>query len=221
MSYSDSEIKDDTKMRPKKYVKIVREICHRRKSNVYKKDLKKKEKYALLYLEIRLVSAVNTNNVDLARFLLKRNASPDTTDIESRSVLHIAVSRGYSEIVELLLEYGANPNKRDIIQNTPLHLAACVHNLKIVTMLINAKADVSCLDLHGRNPFQLASSKLQRLQKSWKEGAIEMIKLKEELKEVIIKKKIEVIILFYWRDFWLFLLYNLYGLILGMYRIGY
>ncbi|CAG9859598.1 unnamed protein product [Phyllotreta striolata] len=191
MSYSDSELEDEGKTKSKKCIDtfyrpkraIRRTILRTNKLDI--KTANRKNQLNRQYLEIRLVGAVNLNNVDLARTLLKSGVSPDTIDSECRSVLHIAVSRGYSDLVELLLKHGANPNKRDIIQNTPLHLAACVHNLKIVTMLINAKADVSCLDMHGRNPFQLASSKLQRLQHFWKEGAIEMIKLKEELKEVV------------------------------------
>ncbi|CAG9824499.1 unnamed protein product [Phaedon cochleariae] len=184
MSNSGDESKDDLKRRNKKQL----HINFKAKKNTVIDDFKLKRRLEVLeplFLEIRLMRAVITHNTEVVENLLKSGVSANSTDSDGRSALHVAVSRGYVDIVELLLSHGADPNKRDIIQNTPLHLAACVHNLTIVSMLINAKADVSCLDLHGRNPFQLASSKLQILQKGWKEGAIEMIKLREELKQVV------------------------------------
>lgn len=137
-----------------------------------------------LWKEVRLVTAVNNHDTDRVKFLLDSGANANSTDTDMRSVLHIAVSKGYADIVEVLLQHGADPNKRDLIQNTPLHLAACIHNFSIISMLINAKADVSCLDLQGRSAFNLASSKLKILQSGWREGAIEMIKLREELQQV-------------------------------------
>ncbi|KAG5874973.1 hypothetical protein JTB14_026374 [Gonioctena quinquepunctata] len=183
MSHSDSEIKDDTKSKIRNQLHM--EFKAKNKIKTPEEIWKLEKRLRPYYQEIRLLEAVNTNNTEEVKRLLQRGVSPNSTDFEMRSALHVAVSRGYADIVELLLDHGADPNKRDMIQNTPLHLAACVHNLSIISMLINAKADVSCLDLHGRNPFQLASSKLQLLQRGWREGTIEMIKLREELKQVV------------------------------------
>ncbi|XP_050311621.1 ankyrin repeat domain-containing protein 54-like [Anthonomus grandis grandis] len=192
MSHSDSEIKDVLKdkrhkqlqleFRTKKRIggepplKTITKIVLSKRKSLYLDPIKQ---------EFRLVRAVSLNNTNEVKRMLDQGVSPNSMDNERRSALHVAVSKGYSEIVKLLLHYGADPNKRDMIQNTPLHLAACVHNLPIISMLINAKADVSCLDLHGRNPLQLASSKLQILRKGWRDGSIEMVKLREELQQVI------------------------------------
>lgn len=185
MSHSDSEVKDDVmeKVRRLKKQLHIEFKAKRKMTTAY--DLRQlKKKLNPIYQEIKLIQAVNTHHTEEVRNLLESGVSANSTDTEQRSGLHIACSKGYADIVELLLKYGADPNKRDMIQNTPLHLAACIHNYPIISMLINAKADVHSLDSHGRNPFQLASSKLQMLQKGWRQGAIEMIKLREELQQV-------------------------------------
>ncbi|KAJ8933683.1 hypothetical protein NQ318_011459 [Aromia moschata] len=183
MSHSDSEIKDDIKDKIRKQLHI--EFKAKKKITTPEHIRSLRRKLQPIYQEIKLVQAVNLHNTEEVKKLLDCGVSPNSTDTEMRSALHVAVSKGYTDIVKLLLVHGADPNKRDIIQNTPLHLAACVHNFAIISMLINAKADVSCLDIHGRNPLQLASSKLQILQRGWREGAIEMIKLREEVQQVV------------------------------------
>lgn len=134
--------------------------------------------------EQRLLRLVSVHNTEAVEKLLESGVNANCCDRQLRSALHIAASRGYADIVESLLKHGADPNKRDIIQNTPLHLAACTSNLKIITLLINGGANIRSLDLHGRNPLQLAESKLQLLQRSWCEGAIEMIQVRSQIKEV-------------------------------------
>lgn len=151
-------------------------------NNEFKKILKNRPHPELE--EQRLLLAVTTNNTEKVQKLLESGVSANSTDRQKRSALHLAASRGYIEIVKLLLHHGADPNKQDIIQNTPLHLAACINNLQIVTLLLNAGADVRSLDIYGRNPLQLAESKLQLLQRSWREGAIEMVHLRSQLQMV-------------------------------------
>lgn len=147
------------------------------------KEILKTRLYPVLQ-EQRLLLAVTTNNTKRVQTLLQQGVSANSADRQSRSALHLAASRGYVDIVRLLLAYGADPNRRDVIQNTPLHLAACLNNLEIVTMLLKAGADAKSIDIYGRNPLQVAKSKLQLLQKGWKEGAIEMVQLKSQLQMV-------------------------------------
>lgn len=185
MSHSDSEVKDDVMEKVRRLKKQLHIEFKAKRKQTTSYDLRQlKKKWNPVYQEVRLIQAVNTHHTEEVRRLLESGVSANVTDTEKRSGLHIACSKGYADIVELLLKHGADPNQRDMIQNTPLHLAACVHNYPIISMLINAKADVHSLDSHGRNPFQLASSKLQMLQRGWRQGAIEMIKLREELQQV-------------------------------------
>ncbi|XP_060520297.1 ankyrin repeat domain-containing protein 54 [Cylas formicarius] len=185
MSHSDSEIRDTIKKRKQFDPKLKFKALAKYNKRQLRFEGALKHRLEPIYYELRLIRAVNTYNTEQVKKLLENGVSPNSTDYEGRSALHIAVSKGYADVVQLLLGYGADPNKRDILQNTPLHLAACVHNLPIISMLLNAKADASSLDIHGRNPLQLASSKLDILRRSWREGSIEMVKLRAELVQVI------------------------------------
>lgn len=127
---------------------------------------------------------VTTNNTDQVEHMLSLGCNPNSADTFGRSALHVAVSKGYTDIVRLLLGHGADPNIGDKWCNTPLHLAACSHNLAIINLLLDAGADVERLDVHGRNPLQLAETKLQLLQRGWKQGAVEMDQLRTDLKLV-------------------------------------
>ncbi|KAK9744854.1 Ankyrin repeats (3 copies) [Popillia japonica] len=179
MSHSDSELKSDQKLRLKRVV-----FKPRRKGNPALVAALKTHLHPELQ-EQRLLKAVSVHNTEDVEKLLHMGVSPNSCDRQLRSALHIAASRGYADIVDLLLKYGADANKRDIIQNTPLHLAACMSNLKIITLLINGGANIRLLDLYGRNPLQLAESKLQLLQRSWHAGAIEMLQVRAEIKEIV------------------------------------
>ncbi|GJQ87427.1 hypothetical protein Trydic_g14569 [Trypoxylus dichotomus] len=179
MSHSDSELKTDQKRRVKRPIfKAKRKCCP---------DLVNALKTHLLpeFQEQRLLKAVSVHNTEAVDKLLQLGVSANSCDRQLRSALHIAASRGYADIVELLLKYGADANNRDIIRNTPLHLAACTSNLKIITLLINGGANIRSLDLHGRNPLQLAEGKLQLLQRKWHEGAIEMVQVRAQIKEIV------------------------------------
>ncbi|CAH0546238.1 unnamed protein product [Brassicogethes aeneus] len=193
MSCTNSEIEDDepqSKTQPSLWKPHITHMEFKAKKKVNPDELKViKRAYTLnktaIDQGIKLIQAVNYNNTQEVEKLLDSGVDPNSNDRELRSALHIAVSKGYADIVELLLNYGADPNKRDVIQNTPLHLAVCLPNLAVITKLINAKADVRSINLHGRNPLELASSKLTILQRGWREGAIEMVKLRSEIRQVI------------------------------------
>lgn len=193
MSHSDSEVREDLKRKIHKKLHVAMKAKNKMGNTKefltsWSNNRPAQAHIKSILQEIKLMEAVNTNNTDRLQSLLESGVDPNTTDGEMRSALHVAASKGYQDCVKLLLHYGADPNIRDSVRNTPLHLAACVHSLPVISMLINANADVTCLDIHGRNPLHLVSSKLQILQKGWREGAIEMVKLKFELQQVRIHR---------------------------------
>lgn len=177
-SYSDSEIKK---------VGNFHTICKR-----YKKHQRRKWKCIIKTTHIpelqqkRLFDAIKLNDVERVIDLLRDDVDPNARDLQCRSALHIACSKGYCNIVSLLLEYGANPNIRDIMQNTPLHLAACTSNLYVIEILIRGGADIRLLDKHGKTPLQLAESKMQIMKHNWKSGAVEMKPIRAQMQQVII-----------------------------------
>lgn len=181
MSHSDSELnKSRDEFRKKLHVELKAKNLMNRLSHSQYTNLKK----SIPLRHARILNAAGQNNVEVVTTQLNLGASPNCSDIHGRSALHIAASKGYTDVVKLLLERGANPNVKDKLKNTPLHLAACTHNLSVISLLLQAGADVRKLDLYGKNPLQLAQSKLQLLQRSWREGSIEMIQVRAELQLV-------------------------------------
>lgn len=99
--------------------------------------------------------------------------------------MNIFIYRGFEAIVHLLLEHGADPNKRDIIGNTPLHLAAVTSKISVVTLLLKAGTNVHSLDKYGCSPLRIAQKKLRMLQEYGKPLQEDMLKIKEEVHNII------------------------------------
>ncbi|CAK9803994.1 Ankyrin repeat domain-containing protein 54 [Anthophora quadrimaculata] len=107
----------------------------------------------------RMRVAAATNNTIMMRNCLSCGVTPNNCNIQGRTPLHIASSRGYTEIVRLLLEYGADSNLQDCVGNTPLHLAAATGQISVITLLLNAGTDPMCLNHDGDSPVQLVQTK--------------------------------------------------------------
>ncbi|KAL2747674.1 ankyrin repeat domain-containing protein 54 isoform X1 [Vespula maculifrons] len=137
------------------------------------------------FLERKMRLAAYTNNIELMRRLLNTGVSPDSRDEQGRTPLHLASCRGFEAIVHLLLEHGADPNKRDIIGNTPLHLAAVTSKISVVTLLLKAGTNVHSLDKYGCSPLRIAQKKLRMLQEYGKPLQEDMLKIKEEVHNII------------------------------------
>lgn len=62
----------------------------------------------------------------MARMLLKRGCSVNSTSSAGNTALHVMVMRGRVDCVMVLLTHGANADARGEHGNTPLHLAMSV-----------------------------------------------------------------------------------------------
>lgn len=65
------------------------------------------------------------------------------------SPLHIAASRGYTDIVETLLDRGAKIDSLDSSDRTALIVAVSRSNYKVVQLLLNRGAKVNIEEIHG------------------------------------------------------------------------
>ncbi|CAK9803992.1 Ankyrin repeat domain-containing protein 54 [Anthophora quadrimaculata] len=108
----------------------------------------------------RMRIAAATNNTIMMKRLLSCGVTPNNCDIQGRTPLHIASSRGYTEIVRLLLEYGADASYQDCLGT-----------------------DSSCLNRDGYTPLQLVQMKLKFLQNCSEDEDI--IKMKEEVQTIV------------------------------------
>ena len=69
--------------------------------------------------------------------------------------MHIAASRGYTDIVETLLDRGAKIDSLDSSDRTPLILAVSRAHVKVVQLLIKRGAKVNIEEIHGNNSFSI------------------------------------------------------------------
>lgn len=67
-----------------------------------------------------------------------------------KTCLHVAASRGHSQVVSLLLANGAVVDSKDVTGRTPLYDAP---SIECVELLIDHGADVHVQDLYGMSPF--------------------------------------------------------------------
>lgn len=82
------------------------------------------------------------DKVDIARYLLSKNADPNTPDVEGETALYSAARYGHTEIVRLLAEAKADVNHAyGDFGETPLH--AAISHPDTVSALLECGADAS------------------------------------------------------------------------------
>lgn len=113
--------------------------------------------------ETPLQTAVDNNNPEFVKELLKHGANPNhkMNDNLKRTVLHKACSNGDISMVKVLLEHGANVNEIDMVNFTPLHCAIFdegENKNEIIKELLLNGADVNLKD--GENETVIHDSAL-------------------------------------------------------------
>lgn len=107
-----------------------------------------------------LMSAIDHNNVPLAKYLLGRGASATTPTAMKEAPLHIAARMGNAEMIELLLQHGAAESlhqKSNGSQFTPLHHAVNCGHLDATDVLLRAGSFVNTLDSESHTPLHTAT----------------------------------------------------------------
>ncbi len=117
--------------------------------NTEKSETIKKEENSQKELNMKFISAVAENNVNLVKELVKQGASVDTTDEYDFTPLLFAAYNGNTEIVQILIDHKADLNYGRY--GTPLIIAANRGHINIVKLLIKAGADLNkkeCVEEH-------------------------------------------------------------------------
>lgn len=95
----------------------------------------------------------------LVRLLLRHGASPNATDLEMQTPLHVAILGGMHEVAGLLLEAKADLTlgcKAFGANNTALHQATILRDAKMIKLLGEHGADMNAQGRDGWTPLGLA-----------------------------------------------------------------
>lgn len=115
------------------------------------------------WLHQSLEITTNPNNKSWIQGLLQKvkNAEKmDEQDLLGRTLLHIAVQNGYSEVVTQLINMGADVEAETILGATSLHYAAAKGSLEICRMLLlKSEINPNRLDKLGNTPLFYAVRK--------------------------------------------------------------
>jgi len=117
--------------------------------------------------DVRLVTALKTQDTVKARALIKQRVDPNAADAEGMTPLHWAAHWNDLETVKLLIAAGAKAKTANRYGVTPLHEACTVGNAAIVNALLKAGADVNAAYGDGETPLMTASHS----------GSVDVVKL--------------------------------------------
>lgn len=112
-----------------------------------------KDFLALSLINFRLLSAVESNNIETTRKLLSEGAMVNVTNFFSDTPLHIAAYEGHNAVIELLINHGADINCKSRNGLTPLHFATIRGHKELVELLISCGAMVNAKDCDGWTPL--------------------------------------------------------------------
>ena len=84
----------------------------------------------------------DSENVEIARFLLENGAALEAKNRNENTPLHLATLSNNLHIVQLLIEYGADIEALNESENTPLHLAIEMNYFEIFEVLVANEANI-------------------------------------------------------------------------------
>lgn len=106
-------------------------------------------------LNSKLFYAVEQNNLDEVKELIRNGADIHAREISSKKAIHIAAKKGNKNIVEFFLNEGISVNDTNNSGWTPLHYAAFGGELEIAKLLVAKGANVRAENAYGQKPIDL------------------------------------------------------------------
>ena len=93
------------------------------------------------------------------RRLVGSGSSPNETDDQTRTGLHVAAINGNLQIAAILIKAGAKIDVSDKLGNTPLHYAADRNQVEMATLLLDAGAAADPTNRNGVTPLMIAAGR--------------------------------------------------------------
>ena len=107
--------------------------------------------------------ALESNNVDIAKLLIKAGANIEAKGFRHFSTpLHVAVANNKLKLAELFINKGANVNARDSNKNTPLMSAVLNQHYKMTKLLLKNGANPNSMS-YNKTPLKIAVQDLEDL----------------------------------------------------------
>lgn len=103
--------------------------------------------------------AMNSQNKDLARYLIAKGFDVNSSNKHGNTPLHIASRKCHPALVDLLISFGADVNKPNKKGETSLHFASKSNCFGVVTALIDNKADPLLKNKEGKLALDLVKEK--------------------------------------------------------------
>lgn len=118
----------------------------------------------------------HTEKQNVLQIMLTLGASPNTTDSQEKTPLHVAAAQGDAKTVEVLIAAGADVTVRDGNGRLPLHWAAQCYNSDALKILLNKgkeqnETGINEQDNEGQTPLMLAAKEKEPLKLLLEEGA--------------------------------------------------
>lgn len=104
-----------------------------------------------------IARAAADNDANKVRQLVTSGNSPNETDEETRTGLHVAAIKGNLSIAAILIKAKARLDITDKLGNTPLHYAADRDQVEMVKLLIDAGASPDPTNRDGVTPLMMAA----------------------------------------------------------------
>jgi ankyrin repeat protein len=95
--------------------------------------------------------------VEIVRFLLKRNTDINIRSAQNNTAMHFAALTNGVDVITLLSDRGAYVNLTDTLGCTPLHLSAQSGNLEATKTLVKRRAALDKMNKLGDTPLILAA----------------------------------------------------------------
>lgn len=103
-----------------------------------------------------LLNAVEKNNLERVKEIIKGGVNINGIDVYGYNALHIASSKGLTDIAFLLVQSDIDLNMQDKNGQTILHYAAEYNQVELAKVVLSRGANLSIEDKHGNEPLWTA-----------------------------------------------------------------